>query len=44
MKRDDSLWKAILEDVFDDFLYFFFENAADLFDMEKGFVFLDKEL
>lgn len=44
MKRDDSLWKAILEDVFDDFLRFFFENADKLFDMQRGFEFLDKEL
>ena len=44
MKRDDSLWKAILEDVFDDFLLFFFKEEAELFDLEKGFVFLDKEL
>ena len=44
MKRDDSLWKAILEDVFEDFLRFFFKNADELFDMERGFVFLDKEL
>lgn len=44
MKRDDSLWKAILEDVFDDFLRFFFENADELFDFERPFEFLDKEL
>lgn len=44
MKRDDSLWKAILEDLFGDFLRFFFSNADELFDMERGFVFLDKEL
>ena len=44
MKRDDSLWKAILEDVFDDFLRFFFEDANDLFDFSKPFEFLDKEL
>jgi predicted transposase YdaD len=44
MKRDDSLWKAILEDVFDDFLRFFFENADELFDINRGFEFLDKEL
>jgi predicted transposase/invertase (TIGR01784 family) len=44
MKRDDSLWKAILEDVFDDFLTFFHPNALDLFDFSKGFEFLDKEL
>ena len=44
MKRDDSLWKAILEDVFDDFLRFFFADADELFDMERKFEFLDKEL
>jgi hypothetical protein len=44
MKRDDSLWKAILEDTFDDFLRFFFEDANNLFDFSKPFVFLDKEL
>ena len=44
MKRDDSLWKAILEDTFDDFLRFFFENAEDLFDFNRPFGFLDKEL
>jgi hypothetical protein len=44
MKRDDSLWKAILEDVFDDFLLFFFEEQAAMFDFDKEFVFLDKEL
>jgi hypothetical protein len=44
MKRDDILWKSILEDVFDDFLRFFFEDADKLFDTKKGFTFLDKEL
>ena len=44
MKRDDILWKAILEDTFDDFLIFFYENANDIFDFSKGFEFLDKEL
>jgi hypothetical protein len=44
MNRDDILWKGILEDVFDDFLRFFFEDADKLFDTTKGFAFLDKEL
>ncbi len=44
MKRDDTLWKGILEAVFDDFLVFFFKEKAELFDFDKGFVFLDKEL
>jgi len=44
MKRDDSLWKAILEDVFDDFLRFFIPGVDDLFDLSRGIVYLDKEL
>jgi len=44
MKRDDTLWKAILENIFDDFLRFFFSDADIEFDMPKGFHFLDKEL
>jgi hypothetical protein len=44
MKRNDLLWKAAIEDLFDDFLYFFYPNADNLFDMEKGFEYLDKEL
>ena len=44
MKRDDTLWKGILEDLFDDFLRFIYPNADDIFDMERGFDFLDKEL
>ncbi|GAB3704626.1 hypothetical protein GCM10027592_36220 [Spirosoma flavus] len=44
MKRDDTLWKAILEDVFDDFLRFFFPDADELFYFNNGFEYLDKEL
>ncbi|GGM77951.1 hypothetical protein GCM10010967_07060 [Dyadobacter beijingensis] len=44
MKRNDILWKSILEEVFDDFLKFFFANAETLFDLDKGFEYLDKEL
>jgi len=44
MKFDDSLWKAILEDLFADFLRFFFSNADTIFDMKKGFEYLDKEM
>lgn len=42
-KRDDELWKGILEDIFEDFLRFFFPDADDLFNMKKKFSFLDKE-
>ena len=44
MKRDDNLWKAILEDVFDDFLTFFYPDSGQLFDLDKGFEYLNKEL
>jgi hypothetical protein len=45
MRHDkDILWKGLLEWVFDDLLRFVFPNADTLFDMEKGFGFLDKEL
>jgi predicted transposase/invertase (TIGR01784 family) len=43
-KKDDSLWKGILEDVFDDFLLFIFEEKANMFDFTKGFEFLNNEL
>lgn len=44
MNRDDTLWKGILENVFDDFLRFFFKDAEKLFALNKEFQFLDKEL
>lgn len=45
MKRnDDILWKAALEDMFDDFLRFFYPDADQLFDLDKGLEYLDKEL
>jgi len=44
MKRNDILWKSILEDIFDDFLRFFFPNADGLFQLGRGFEYLDKEL
>ncbi|MDZ7896823.1 MAG: hypothetical protein U5N85_02185 [Arcicella sp.] len=43
MKRDDALWKGILEDLADDFMRFFIPNADDLFNLTR-FEFLDKEL
>lgn len=35
MKFDDSLWKGILEDLFADFLRFFFPDADTVFDLKK---------
>ena len=40
----DLLWKAIIEDFFEDFLRYFYPNAEEIFDFSKGFEFLDKEL
>lgn len=43
-RKDDILWKGILEDVFDDFLRFVNPEASAVFNLDKGFEFLDKEL
>ncbi|MNX41676.1 hypothetical protein D3C86_720830 [compost metagenome] len=43
-RKDDLLWKGILEDVFEDFLCFMHPEANQIFDLKKGFEFLDKEL
>lgn len=40
----DQLWKAILEDLFDDFLRWFYEPHLHLIDFKRPFEFLDKEL
>jgi len=44
MQKNDILWKSILEDVFEDFLTFFYPDSEEIFDFEKGFIFLDNEL
>lgn len=44
LQRNDILWKGILEDLFADFLRFFYTNADEIFDIDRGFEFLDKEL
>jgi len=41
-KAKDILWKGIIEDLFADFLRFFYAGADEIFDMERGFEFLDK--
>jgi predicted transposase/invertase (TIGR01784 family) len=42
--RKDELWKGIIEELFEDFLHFFFPEFVDEVDFSKPFVFLDKEL
>ena len=42
--KDDLLWKGIIEDVFEDFLAFFYPGIGADLDLDKGIQFLDKEL
>ncbi len=44
MQTYDKLWKGIVEDLFEDFLDFFYPDLVPLIDFEKGFDFLDQEL
>ena len=44
MQEQDILWKGVLEEVFDDFLRFFYPEADKIFDLSRGITFLDKEL
>jgi len=43
-RKSDILWKVILEEVFADLLRFIYPDADEVYDMERGFEFLDKEL
>jgi len=43
-RKSDILWKVILEEVFPDLLRFVYPDADEVYDMERGFDFLDKEL
>jgi len=43
-RKNDLLWKGMLEEIFDDLLRFIFPGAEQVFDMQRGFEFLDKEL
>lgn len=43
-KKDDILLKSAFEEAFPDLLRFYFQNADAIFDMERGFEFMDKEL
>ena len=40
----DKLWKGIIYDFPQEFLAYFFPEHIDLFDIERGIEFLDKEL
>jgi predicted transposase YdaD len=43
-RKSDILWKVVMEEVFDDLLRFIFPDADQVYNMERGFEFLDKEL
>lgn len=43
-KKNDELLKAIFEDNFPDFLRFMYAEAEDIFDLDRGLTFMDKEL
>ncbi len=43
-RKDDLLWKGIIEDIFDDFLRFFIPDADSIFDFGRKPQFLDKEM
>lgn len=43
-RNNDILWKGMLEEVFDDLLRLIFPKADQIFDMKRGFEFLEKEL
>lgn len=43
-KKNDILLKSAFEESFADLLYFFFQDADIIFDFERGFDFMDKEL
>lgn len=43
-RKSDILWKVIIEEIFADLLRFLFPDADQVYDMERGFEYLDKEL
>jgi hypothetical protein len=43
-RQNDILWKGMIEEVFEDLLRFVFPRAERIFDLERRFEYLDKEL
>jgi hypothetical protein len=43
-RKNDILLKSAFEEAFSELLYFFFKDAADIFDLSRDFEFMDKEL
>jgi predicted transposase/invertase (TIGR01784 family) len=40
----DTLWKGMIQEMFEDFMFFFYPKSAELIDFEAGYDFLDKTL
>jgi predicted transposase YdaD len=43
-RKSDILWKDVLEKIFADLLRFIYADADQVYDMDRGFIYLDKEL
>lgn len=43
-RKSDILWKVVMEETFADLLRFIFPDADQVYNMERGFEYLDKEL
>ena len=43
-RKSDILWKMVMEEVFEDLQRFVYSDADHVYDLERGFEFLDKEL
>jgi len=41
-RKNDLLWKGMLEEIFDDLLRFIFPEVDQVYNMERGFEYLDK--
>ena len=43
-QQNDSAWKNVIENLFEDFLLFFYPTIHQNIDFSRGYEFLDKEL
>lgn len=43
-RKDDSIWKVVMEEVFDDLMRFVYPDADQVYDLGRRFEFLEQEL
>lgn len=43
-RKNDILWKTVLDEIFEDLLRFLRKDADEVYDLKRGFTFMDKEL